>query len=145
MRRLKRVIILVLCVSMILGSANVLNAATKTKDLKRTTTYYDSIITSWKLGTVTSKISFSYNDVTDKLVDQKSASVTGTVTGYSVKNKKAKWDWYNTSDKAGSGQVTCSWELFFGIDTAWIKIGVTDKDVAERTRVYGDYDWEFLD
>ena len=130
---------------MLLGSASAMNAAVKTQDLTRTTTYYDSLITSWKLGKVTSKISFSYNNSTNKLVDQKSASVTGKVTGASVRNKKAKWNWYNTTDKAGSGQVTCSWELFTGIETAWVNLGFTQDDVSERTRVYGDHDWSFLD
>ena len=143
--RLRKLMVPLMCVSMLLGSASVMNAATKTQDLKRTMTYYDSLITSWKLGTVTSKISFSYNDATDKLVDQKSASVTGTVTGASVINKSASWDWYNTKDKAGSGQVTCSWEVFTGIETTWVNLGFTQDDVSQRTRVYGDYDWSFLD
>ena len=128
-----------------MGSANVLNAATKTQDLKRTKSYYDSIITSWKLGTVTSKISFSYDNSTNKLVNQKSASVTGTITGASVIDKKATWDLYNTTTKAGSGQVTCSWEVFMGIETAWVNIGVTVDDVSKRMRVYGNHTWKFLD
>lgn len=145
MKKLCRALTVALGCCMVIGNVNVANAAIKHKDLSRTRNYYDSLISSWKLGSVQSKITFSYDSSTNKLYDEKSASVTGSVTGCSVKNKKASWDWYNTSTKNGSGQVTCSWQVFTGVTTTWVSLGFTQEDISQRTRVYGNCSWSFLD
>ena len=123
-------------------STNV-SAATKSQDLTRYADYYDALIPSLKLGRVTGYLTFSYNNCTYKLVNQKSAYVSGTVALASVTNKIAKWDYYNTTSRNGEGQASLGWDVLFGVDTSWFKIGITMNSEYSKTKVYGNGTWAF--
>lgn len=144
MRRIKKMA-LVMAAIMLLScvlSTNV-SAATKSQDLTRSTDYYDALIPSLKLGRVTGYLTFSYNNCTYKLVNQKSAYVSGTVALASVTNKIAKWDYYNTTSRKGEGQASLGWDVLFGVDTSWFKIGITTNSEYSKTKVYGNGTWAF--
>lgn len=99
------------------------SAATVTKVQSLTTNYYDSIITSWKVGSFKATYTYSYNDSTKKLVDQKSISTSSSGTFISYSEITKTWNWYNTSTYKGTGNAEAAWKAGFGVDTTWFKIG----------------------
>lgn len=144
MKVLKKLISTILAITLI-GSIAVFqtSAATRNQSLTRYRDYYDATIRSWKLGRVTGYLNFSYDDCSKKLISNKSANINGSVLLASVTNKKSKYEWYNTDDRNGSGMAVLAWDILYGIDTSWFKLGITADSCYTETYVYGNGTWNF--
>lgn len=138
--KIKKSVLVLISIMLLMAIGIPVNAATVTKEVNRTWTYRDWP-TGVLLGTVTVRTIYSHDSVTDKLVNQKSVHVFGSVFGLIKTVKQSSYDWYNTTQINGSGQSTGHWVLTIGIPTPWGPLGAEVADDMIQTRVYGKGYW----
>lgn len=123
MKKLTRILVAAMA-SCIALSSTAISASAATKSQTLTYNYYDSIITSWRVGQIKATYTYSYNTSTKKLINQKSIKhSTSNVFGTSFTGISKSWDWYNTTQKNGTGRGTCEWSYGIGVNTTWVNIG----------------------
>ncbi|MBQ2775493.1 MAG: hypothetical protein IJF40_06390 [Clostridia bacterium] len=113
------------------------SAATVTKQTDFT--YHDSIIKSWTVGKITGYYTYSYNPSTKKLINEKSLTYRTSKLAFACKftDVSKKWDWYNTTDRNGSGCAVFKWRFGVGLTTQWVTIGSYRNDTM-MAYVYGN-------
>ena len=121
------ILVAILLVSVFVVPAS---AKTQSKTQALTYTYYDSLITSIKIGRIKSTYVYSYDTATNKLVNEKSIShaTSNVKIGCKFKDINKYWSWYNTSSKNGTGRGITEWSFGIGITTQWITLGSFQDD-----------------